>query len=245
MLSASPMARAAVVEAVGARPRGQASARTSTSRCTSAAWARGERALPVSATTGEPSRFTHGTRARISSVSPLFETASSTSPFTIRPRSPWMASAGWRKSEGLPVEASVAEIFCAMIPLLPMPVATTRPVQPRSVSTARSKLSSRRGMSSRIASASISRTLRAVSRDMGPILAAGWRKRVRRSRRQRPGVEPSRRYTARPSPGRRRQGARRGVPGPSQPGGRRDGRTTRPAPVPSSSAARSSGEASP
>ena len=68
----------------------------------------------------------------------------------------------------MPVEARVAEIFWAMIPLLPMPVATTRPAQPRSVSTARSKLSSRRGISSRIASASISRTLRAVSRDMGP-----------------------------------------------------------------------------
>jgi hypothetical protein len=162
------MARAAVVEAVGARPSGQASALTPTSRCTSAAWASGERGSPVSATTREPSRLTHGTRARISPVSPLFETARSTSPLTIRPRSPWVASAGCRKSEGQPVEARVAEIFCAMNPLLPMPVATTRPVQPRSVSTARSKLSPRRGMSWRIASASISRTLRAVSRDMGP-----------------------------------------------------------------------------
>ena len=78
-----------------------------------------------------------------------------------------MASAGCRNSDGLPVEASVAEIFCAMMPLLPMPVATTRPAQPNSVSTARSKLSSSRGISSRIASASISSTLRAVCRDIG------------------------------------------------------------------------------
>ena len=42
-----------------------------------------------------------------------------------------MASAGCRKSEGQPVEARVAEIFCAMIPLLPIPVTTTRPAQPK------------------------------------------------------------------------------------------------------------------
>ena len=85
-------------------------------------------------------------------MSPLLESASSTSPLTMRPRSPWVASAGWRNSDGVPVEASVAEIFCPMRPLLPMPVTTTRPVQACSVSTARSKLSSRRAMSSRIAS---------------------------------------------------------------------------------------------
>ncbi len=134
-------------------------------------------------------------------MSPLFETARSTSPFTMRPRSPWIASAGWRKSEGLPVEASVAEIFWAMIPLLPMPVATTRPVQAKSVSTARSKLSSRRGISARIASASVSSTLRAVSRGIGPILPRPGRDQVRgaraasrtRSRRaSRPRSRPSR-----------------------------------------------------
>jgi hypothetical protein len=71
MERASPMARAAVVEAVGARPRGQASWRMATSRRTSATWASAERGLPVITTSGEPRRFTCGTRARISSVSPL------------------------------------------------------------------------------------------------------------------------------------------------------------------------------
>ena len=167
MLSASPMASAAVVEAVGASPSGHASVRIDTSRCTSAACPSGERGLPVIATIGTPSRFSHGRSARSSSVSPLCERATTTSPFTIRPRSPWMASAGCRKNDDWPVEARVAEIFWAMIPLLPMPVATTRPVHARRISTARSKLSSRRGTSARIASASISSTLRAVSRDMG------------------------------------------------------------------------------
>ena len=71
MASASPMARAAVVEAVGARPKGHASAGMETSRFTSAAWARDERGLPVRATIGEPSRRIQGMRASISSVSPL------------------------------------------------------------------------------------------------------------------------------------------------------------------------------
>ncbi len=133
MLSASPIASAAVVEAVGARPSGHASMRIDTSRWTSAACASGERGLPVIATIGTPSRFSHGRSARISSVSPLFERATTTSPFTIRPRSPWMASAGCRKNDDWPVEARVAEIFWAMIPLLPMPVATTRPEQARRI----------------------------------------------------------------------------------------------------------------
>src|SRR5438093_2942448 len=53
-----------------------------------------------------------------------------------------------------------------MIPLLPMPVTTTRPGHANSASTARSKLPSMRGTRSRIARASISSTLRAVSRDI-------------------------------------------------------------------------------
>jgi hypothetical protein len=38
-----------------------------------------------------------------------------------------MASAGCRKSEGVPVLANVAETLVAMMPALPMPVVTTRP----------------------------------------------------------------------------------------------------------------------
>ena len=57
----------------------------------------------------------------------------------IRPRSPCPASAGWRKIEGVPVLAKVAEIFCPMMPALPIPASTTSPSQPRSRSTAREK----------------------------------------------------------------------------------------------------------
>ena len=46
----------------------------------------------------------------------------------IMPRSPWLASAGWTNSAGVPVEASVAAILRATWPLLPMPVTTTRPL---------------------------------------------------------------------------------------------------------------------
>lgn len=53
-----------------------------------------------------------------------------------------MASAGWRKCAGEPVELSVAAIFLAMMPLLPMPVSRMRPrpvVQAATRSTARVK----------------------------------------------------------------------------------------------------------
>ena len=44
-----------------------------------------------------------------------------------------MASAGCRKSAGVPVLVSVAAIFWQMMPDLPMPVRITRPRQPRAV----------------------------------------------------------------------------------------------------------------
>ncbi len=47
----------------------------------------------------------------------------------ILPRSPCIASAGWRKWLGVPVEARVALIFCAIIPDLPMPETMTLPLQ--------------------------------------------------------------------------------------------------------------------
>ena len=51
------------------------------------------------------------------------------SPRTIMPRSPWIASAGWRKNDGVPVDASVALIFLQMIPDLPRPIVITRPAE--------------------------------------------------------------------------------------------------------------------
>ena len=107
-----------------------------------------------------------GSSATISSVSPLLEMAITTSPLTIRPRSPWMASAGCRKRDGVPVEAKVAEIFWPIRPLLPMPVTTTR-------ARGRRRAARRRGRSCCVEArhagpgwpaASISRTLRACLR---------------------------------------------------------------------------------
>src|SRR5262245_15652153 len=77
------------------------------------------------------------------------------------PRSPWIASAGWRKSAAVPVLFSVAAIFWQLMPDLPMPVRTTRPRHWRSSLIAQSNLPSSRSTSARIAAASVSRTLRA------------------------------------------------------------------------------------
>ena len=52
-----------------------------------------------------------------------------TSPPSIIPRSPWLASAGCTKYAGVPVLASVEAILRAMCPDLPMPLTTTRPVR--------------------------------------------------------------------------------------------------------------------
>ena len=64
------------------------------------------------------------------------------------PRSPWLASPGWTKSAGVPVEAKVEAILRATWPLLPMPVTTTRPraaaqrssAAPKAASSAAGKL---------------------------------------------------------------------------------------------------------
>src|SRR5262249_49689862 len=59
-----------------------------------------------------------------------------TSSAVIMPRSPWLASPGWTKKAGVPVDASVAAIFLATWPDLPMPVTMTRPLAARIRSTA-------------------------------------------------------------------------------------------------------------
>jgi hypothetical protein len=79
------------------------------------------------AISGTPRRLISGRMVRISGVSPEFEIASTTSVAVIIPRSPWLASPGWTKKDGVPVLASVAAILPATWPDLPMPVTTTRP----------------------------------------------------------------------------------------------------------------------
>ena len=102
--SASPSASAAVVLAVGTRFSGQASSATWQSRATSAHWpsvdacdaGQGDRSARRC---GASSRAAGGPRR----VSPLCESATTTSSGCTTPRSPWMASAGCRKKAGVPV----------------------------------------------------------------------------------------------------------------------------------------------
>ena len=70
-----------------------------------------------------------------------------TSPGAIMPRSPWLASAGCTKNAGVPVDASVAASLRAMCPDLPMPVTTTRPLQPSISATAATNGAPRRAAS--------------------------------------------------------------------------------------------------
>ncbi|MNG25893.1 hypothetical protein D3C84_1108080 [compost metagenome] len=67
--------------------------------------------LPVMQMSGMPRRLSTGSRARISSLSPELEMAMMRSPAEIIPRSPWLASPGWRKKAGVPVLARVAAIL--------------------------------------------------------------------------------------------------------------------------------------
>ena len=163
MASASPITSVAVVLEVGARFSGQASTGTLTSRCTSAMRASEEFGLPLIATSGTPWRLISGRMASSSSVSPELLSARTTSFSVIMPRSPWLASAGCTKKAGVPVLASVAAILFAMCPDLPMPDTTMRPVQSSIRAQARKKLASSRVDKPRIASASMSKTRRALA----------------------------------------------------------------------------------
>ncbi len=59
-----------------------------------------------------------------------------TSSSVIMPRSPWLASPGWTKCAGVPVDARVAAILRPTWPDFPMPVTITRPRASRIRSTA-------------------------------------------------------------------------------------------------------------
>src|SRR5947207_12809692 len=98
---------------------------------------------------------------RISSLSPLAEKISTTSPWRIEPRSPCTASAGERKWLGVPVLESVAEIFHATCPALPTPQVNTDAGQSRINRTARSKCASTAAATDFTAAASVSITCRA------------------------------------------------------------------------------------
>ena len=82
----------AVVDAVGARLRGQASRGMATEMVVSAARATGESGTAVMAIVRMPRVRANSTRRTTSGVSPEAEKASRTSPGINIPRSPWLAS---------------------------------------------------------------------------------------------------------------------------------------------------------
>ena len=81
----------------------------------------------VMAMIGTPNSASEGSSRTISSVSPLCERTRTMSSAWTRPRSPCMASAGWRKWLRVPVEASVAATFCPISPAFPIPETITLP----------------------------------------------------------------------------------------------------------------------
>ena len=164
MASASPSAICAVVLAVGARFRGQASFSTPLSSTRSALRARVDCGWPVMPIKGAPMRRIKGSSVVSSSASPLLEIASTTSMGITMPRSPWLASAGCTNMAGVPVEASVAAILRPMWPLLPMPITTTRPLAFSTSDTARAKSSFSRRCRPWMAAASMSSVSRARRR---------------------------------------------------------------------------------
>ncbi len=108
-----------------------------------------------------PKRLMVGKIFSSSSLSPELESAITTSPSVIMPKSPWLASAGCIKKAGVPVLARVAAILPPICPDLPIPLTTTRPWQCRISMTAASKFASRRLANAVISRASMDNTLRA------------------------------------------------------------------------------------
>ena len=144
--NASPSASIAVVVFVGTTLNEQASAMSPIDRMASAYRERLEFAFPVINRNLAPQNglSTYSSSDELSSIrnvgtlrpfaicessgpSPLLLRAITTSRLVILPMSPCNASALWRKNDGRPVDARVAEIFCAMSPDLPIPVRMTCP----------------------------------------------------------------------------------------------------------------------
>ena len=157
------MANCAVVLAVGARLSGQASLATAVFSQSVAYCAILDCPLPVIAISGVPRRLSTGTMALISSDSPLLEIISTKSCGVTMPRSPWLASAGWTNSAGVPVEDKVAAILRPIWPLLPIPITTTRPGIDSASATACAKLSPTCALRPRMAAASMSKVVCAIA----------------------------------------------------------------------------------
>ena len=126
--NASPNAKVSVVDTVGAAPKGQASRTISRLIKTSAILASELFGLFAIAMIFTPNLFKCGKILISSSLSPLYEIASTKSFLLIIPRSPCSASVGCTKKLGVPVLAIVAAILAPMCPLLPTPVTTNFPL---------------------------------------------------------------------------------------------------------------------
>ena len=75
-----------------------------------------------------PSFFICFTKSTVSEFDPLFDKQIITSFFVATPMSPCKASEPCKKTDGVPVEFKVAEIFIPIIALLPIPVIMTLPL---------------------------------------------------------------------------------------------------------------------
>ncbi len=125
---ASPKIKAIVVLDVGASSRGQASFKTGVIKTTSDSFASLESTLAVIETNFAPIFLIVGIRFSNSSLSPDLPMAMIMSSHEMIPASPWAASAGCKKTEGVPVEDKVEEIFFPTSPDLPTPVTINFPL---------------------------------------------------------------------------------------------------------------------
>ena len=115
---------------------------------------------PVIAMTGIAACRKWSTTGSSSAVSPLCEIRIAMSPALAMPRSPWIASARWRKVAVVPVEAKVAAILRATWPDLPRPLTINLPLQSRISRTASSNGTPRLSASASSARASSCRISR-------------------------------------------------------------------------------------
>ena len=111
---ASPSANMQVVEPVGANSRGHASTLVGIFNIMSDCDESVLLALLVIEIIGTLIFLQYKIKLNNSVVSPEFEIKMRMSLFVIMPKSPWLASLGWIKNEGEPIDERVEEIFDAI-----------------------------------------------------------------------------------------------------------------------------------
>jgi len=119
----------AVVEDVGAKFKGSASCFTLILRWHVEYCANKDSGLPDIPIIGILRSNNNGIKRSNSSVLPELLIVITTSFDVNIPRSPWKASSGFTKNDGVPVLASVAAIFAQIWPDFPTPVMINLPLQ--------------------------------------------------------------------------------------------------------------------